>query len=54
MTAVLSWTMECTLTSFKNDTKYGELVNMPKGEAAFPMDSSKLEQWADASLKAQK
>lgn len=52
MTALLSRTIEYTLTSFKDDTKLGELANMPKGRAAIQMDLGKLEEWADTNLKA--
>lgn len=49
MMALLSWTIECTLTSFNDDTKLEEVTNRTKGRAAIQMDLSTLEEWADVT-----
>lgn len=49
MMALLSWTIECTLTSFSGDIKLEEMTNRTKGRVAIWMDLSPLEEWADTT-----
>lgn len=42
--------IECIVSQFANNTKLGEVADMPEGHSAIQGDHSKLEKWSDRKL----
>lgn len=42
--------IECSVSQFADNTKLGEVADMPEGHSAIQGDHSKLEKWSDRKL----